>query len=112
MKNQLVYLEDALDSLRLVLKYVDGIRCEEFLQLPEKQDSVIYRVAMIGEALVGTDSGFRKTHPEIPWNDVIGIRNVLVHDYGSIDLQRVWDTIEVDLKGLQTQLQAILDNES
>jgi uncharacterized protein with HEPN domain len=87
---------------------MEGIDYQTFLTLPEKQDGVLYRIAMIGEALVGTSVEFREAHPEIPWKEIIGTRNVLVHDYGNIDLQRVWDTVNTDLVALKEQLLALL----
>ncbi|MDR0347747.1 MAG: DUF86 domain-containing protein [Coriobacteriales bacterium] len=107
MKDQSVYLGDALESLQLVFLYTDGVEYEAFLVLPEKQDGVLYRIAMIGEALAGTSADFRELHPEIPWREIIGMRNILVHDYGNVDLQRVWETVNNDLKVLQEHLLAI-----
>jgi uncharacterized protein with HEPN domain len=83
---------------------MDGVDYQTFLTLPEKQDGVLYRIAMIGEALGATDVELRKAHPEIPWKEIVGMRNILVHDYGNIDLRRVWDTINDDLKTLQERL--------
>jgi len=68
-------------------------------------------IEIVGEAAGQTSQGFQKSHPQVPWADMIGMRNRLVHGYFDIDLDRVWDTVTDDLPPLVGQLQSILEEE-
>jgi len=65
---------------------------------------VIHHLQIIGEAVRGISLEFRVAHPEIPWSDMVGMRNVLVHHYFGIDRDAVWNVVEGDLPALKSQL--------
>ena len=62
-----------------------------------------------GQAARGVSGELQATHPEIPWREMIGMRNVVVHDYADVDLALVWKTVREDLPGLVRRLNAILE---
>lgn len=70
---------------------------------------VVYHLQLIGEAARGLGQPFRTAHPEIPWAEIVAMRNILVHDYSRIDQDEVWATVERDLPRLKQAVQAILD---
>jgi uncharacterized protein with HEPN domain len=76
---------------------------------PEKQDAVIRRLELIGEAANRLTEEFRSHYPEIPWSAIVGLRNVLIHEYDTIDLDRVWETIAKNIPELERQIQKILE---
>lgn len=69
--------------------------------------AIIKELEIIGEAASKLSSGFRACRPQIPWTDIVGMRNRLTHGYFDIDLDRVWDTVQEDLPALRDELQKI-----
>jgi uncharacterized protein with HEPN domain len=103
-----VYLLDILDSARLVLGYVKGKNADAFRQDFLLQDSVIRRLAVIGEAARRISKDTRYRLPHIAWPTMIAMRNVMVHEYDEIDLTIVWDTVHEDLPRLVAELEKIV----
>ncbi|MCK9580328.1 MAG: DUF86 domain-containing protein [Methanoregula sp.] len=69
---------------------------------------VIHHLQIIGEAVRGISSEFRGRNPNIPWSDIIGMRNILIHHYFGIDRDAVWKVVEHDLPALKSQLQLLV----
>jgi uncharacterized protein with HEPN domain len=67
----------------------------------------LYHVQLIGEAAAQLGKAFHESDPEIPWAQVVAMRNVLIHEYFGVDLQEVWRTVEKDLPALQHQIEAL-----
>jgi len=68
----------------------------------------VYHLQVIGEAASKLSDDLVKAHPEVPWSRVVGMRNVLIHDYLAIDVDIVWVAVERDLPLLRPQVQALL----
>ena len=108
MKNDAVYLHHILDAINRIQGYVAGVAYERFLQDNLLQDGVVRQLEIIGEAARNVSSAFRDAHPELPWGQMISIRNKLVHDYFQVNLFIVWDTVHTDLPPLKEQVGRIL----
>ena len=106
-KDPLVYIDDIRDSIEAVKRYTAGLTKEAFFNSTEKQDAVYRRLEVIGEASNRVPDEFRTQYPQIPWNKIIGMRNVLIHEYDSIDLDRVWETIQKDIPELEGYIKSI-----
>ena len=73
------------------------------------QEACIFNLLQIGElSKLGLDAGFMTSYPHLPWRQMYGMRNRLVHDYEGIRLQIVWETISTDFPSLKASLEAIL----
>lgn len=72
------------------------------------QTWMVYYLQVVGEAAYGLSDEFRQRHPEIPWTEIIGMRNVLAHRYFGIDVDIVWSAVERDLPQLKQHIEAIL----
>ena len=106
-KDPLVYIDDIRDSIEAIKKYTAGLTREDFFSSSEKQDAVYRRLEVIGEAANRLSDEFRDRYPLIPWNKLVGMRNVLIHEYDSIDLDRVWETIQRDIRELEDYMKSI-----
>ena len=111
MNRDLVYLLDTLQAARLAVSYVEGVVEEMGLQDTQRQDSVIRRIEIIGEAARRISPQTRTAYPDIPWNAMIGMRNLMIHDYDDVDLQTVWRTVQHDLPALIARLEPLVPPE-
>ena len=100
MRRDEVYLLDILIAARKALRFVEGIDQNEFEDNEIIQNAVMRPLEVIGEASARISKEFRKEHPEIPWREMVGLRNRLIHEYFRIDFSAVWDTIHKDLPEL------------
>jgi len=73
--------------------------------------AVLYNLAVIGEALRTIPSQVEALHPEIPWDDVRGMRNIVIHEYFQVNLLIIWHTIQADLKPFQISIQQLLNSQ-
>lgn len=105
-------LRDVLFSARLAIEYVAAGEYEAFAQDTQFQDSVIRRVELIGEAARRASADAHRRWPDLPWREMIDMRNVMIHEYDAVDLRIVWDTVERDLPPLVARLETILSSEA
>ncbi|MDY6990917.1 MAG: DUF86 domain-containing protein [Thermodesulfobacteriota bacterium] len=105
MQRDRVYLLDILEAARLALEYVGEKTKEAFLEDVLCQDAVIRRIEIIGEAARRVSEETQQAFPELPWNEMIAMRNVMIHDYDGVDMVIVWDTIKKDLPPLIAELE-------
>ena len=104
-------LLDILNAARKVVRYCAGVRWEEFETNEILQDAVVRKLGIIGEAARRTSEDLRKAYPQIPWEDIIGMRNRLIHEYFRVDLRRVWDTVVDEIPELIQLIEPIVPPE-
>jgi len=105
MQRDDAYLLDILEAARLVVRYVSDKPLDEFKEDVQCQDAVIRRFILIGEAANRISPETLERYPQIPWREMIDMRNLVVHDYEGIDLLIVWDTAHQDLPKLIRSLE-------
>ena len=107
MRDDRVYLLDILEAIERIEKYTDQGR-EAFEADELIQTWVVHHIQIIGEATRKLSQGLRTHHSEVPWTQIMAMRNILVHDYFRIDLDEVWLVIEGDISVLKERVEAIL----
>ena len=100
MKRDQACLFDIAEAARLAVSYVEQTTKQEFSSDTKTQDSVIRRLEIIGEAARRVSEETRNAYPDLPWKEMIGMRNFLIHDYDDVDIQIVWKTVKKDLPDL------------
>ncbi|MGB8354401.1 MAG: DUF86 domain-containing protein [Chthoniobacteraceae bacterium] len=103
-KKQDGLLHDILDSALKIREYFAGISREDFMVNVEKQDAVLRRFEIIGEAASRLSPETQKVFPNLPFRSMRGMRNIIAHDYGEVDINQVWQTATNDLDDLITAL--------
>ena len=108
MSRDNAYLRDILDSARAIGRYLENVTRDQFEANAEKQDAVIRRFEIMGEAARHLSPASQQTLPDIPWRKITGMRNILIHDYDDVDEATLWDTAQNDLVDLIARLDAYL----
>ena len=103
-----ILLGEILGAIDLLRQYTDGLDYSEFAGNVEKQDSVIRRLEIIGEAVKGIPDHLRAKHPGVPWRDIAGARDILIHEYFRVDLEMAWDMVHQNLPLLEAEVRRML----
>ena len=111
MWRDLAWILDMLQASRKALEYACDLSEEEFQASGLHQDAILRQLTIIGEAAKRVSIEFRASHPEIPWRQIAGFRDVVVHDYAQVDLQEVWRIVEEDLAALAAMLEPLVPPE-
>lgn len=107
-KDPFVYLKHILDSIEAIEGYTNNLGQEDFMQSVIKQDAVIRRISIIGEAVRNIPTDFRKQHITIPWKDIAGMRDKIIHNYIGVDIDLVWSVVKKDIPPLKKQIKNLL----
>ena len=102
-----LYLQDIADAIDRIDEYAANGE-QEFFRSGLIQDAIIRQLSIIGEASAKIPTTLRATQPHIPWKKIIGMRNILVHDYSETDLPTIWDTVQTNLPVLRAAVQSML----
>lgn len=103
-KDLRVYLDDIIQSIQLIEDYTKNLRIDVFYQNTAIQDAVVRRLEIIGEAANKLPKQFHHKYPDIPWSKMIGLRNIVVHDYSNVDMELVWNLIQTTLKDTKQKI--------
>jgi uncharacterized protein with HEPN domain len=110
LERDAAHLWDMLDAARLATEFAAGIDLDRLLADARTRYAIERVLEIIGEAAGRVSPQTRAGHPEIPWTGIIGIRNVLAHEYGAIDYRRLYAVIVAGVPALTAALEAILDS--
>ena len=102
MKRDLrLYVEDIWESIVAIEEYTRGVSKPEFEDDRKLQDAVARRLETIGEAAKHLPDDFRLRYPDVPWKQIAGLRDVLIHEYFNVRIMRVWYVVANDLPALK-----------
>ncbi len=110
IKNEMIFLRHIVESIEKVENFIRDISKAEFDSSVLVQDGVIRRLEIIGEAVKNLPLEFREKYPDIPWKDIAGMRDKLIHAYFEVDLDLTWVIVKDDLPDLKKKIRKILDD--
>jgi len=108
-RDSIDFLMDILDSIEKIEDFVKGFDFEEFSKDTKTIYAVVRALEIIGEATKNLPTSLRSNHPEVPWKDMAGFRDKVIHGYFGVDLEVVWDTAVKDAPFLKPLIANILD---
>ena len=100
---------DIQEAIQRILAYTQGMTWDVFLHDDRTQDAVVRNIEVIGEAAKNLSDTLRRRYPHLPWKDMAGARDRLIHHYFGINNEIVWQIVQEDLPALLPQIQGILD---
>lgn len=109
-KDDSVYLRHIIDSFERIEHYLEGISKEEFFKTGSLQDAVIRQLEIMGEAARNLSDDLRLSNPQVPWRQMVGLRNRVIHAYFEVNLQIIWEIVKGDLPDLKQEIKRILEN--
>lgn len=110
-KETIIFIQDIFESIEIIEKYARDVSEEEFLDKEDNlqmQDAIIRRLEIIGEAVKNLPTDFKENYSEVDWKQIAGMRDILIHEYFGINLERVWETAQKDLPELKEKILKIL----
>ena len=102
------YLQDILDAIEKIKKYTAKVDYEMFSKNEMMIDAVLMNIAIIGESVKKIPEDVKERYPDIPWKDIAGMRDKVIHDYFGVDVNIVWETIKKDVPELEQKIKVML----
>ena len=107
-KDPSLFLEHIMDSIDKIETYTNSVTLQEFQEDFERQDAVIRRISVIGEASKNLPDSFKKKHVNVNWRDISAMRNILIHEYFGVKIKKVWRTVKEDIPDLKQKISKML----
>jgi uncharacterized protein with HEPN domain len=108
-KDAEAFLEHVREAVEWIQEYTADMSKKEFMEDVKTQDAVIRRLEVIGEAIKNLPEEFRQEHDDEVWGGGAGMRDILIHQYFSVDLEIVWNTVEQTVPELKHRVEELLD---
>lgn len=108
-KDPQIFIEHMLECIEIIENYTNNISQNDFVMSLQIQDSVIRRLEIIGEAAKNIPEVYKERFSHIPWRQIAGMRDKLIHQYFKVNLKLTWETVQRDLPVLKRQLMNVLE---
>ena len=108
MRDYNLYLKDILSAMDSIETFVEGMSFDEFRTDDKTSSAVIRKFEIIGEATKNIPQGIKEKYPHIPWKEMAGFRDKLIHFYFGIKYDIVWNTIKLRLPELRNNIEKVL----
>lgn len=109
MKDDRLYLIHISERIERIEYYTQGTNKQAFMGSTLLQDAIIRNLQVLAESAQRLSDNIKETESGIDWFEIAGFRNVLVHDYLGIDIERVWNILEKDLPALKEAVSRMLE---
>ncbi len=104
-------VEDMLAAAERATRFVGEMDLAAFKADERTSSAVLHQIFLIGEAAARLPEEIRNRTPDVPWEEIIGMRNIIAHGYFEVDLEVPWKTVRLDLPPLQQQMRALLESD-
>ena len=102
------YIEDIIDAMERATDFVKGMTYKKFVQDDKTTFAVVRALEIIGEAVKNIPDGVRKDYPKMPWKDMAGMRDIVIHEYFGVELKIIWKTVKNKIPKLKPLFKKIL----
>lgn len=106
-RDAMVQIEDIIESLLRIEEYILSINKDDFISNVQIQDAVVRRLEIIGEAVKNIPQEIKVKYPHIPWKKIAGMRDLLIHEYFGVNLDRIWKVAKEDIPNLKKEISEI-----
>lgn len=110
-RTPLLYLIDISAALQKTIRYTAGMTLDAFNKNELVQDAVIRNLEIVGEAVKHVPQQFRDEHPTISWRTIAGMRDILIHEYFGVSLERVYNVVQNDVASLKQSIDTLIEQE-
>jgi len=111
MRPERLYLTDMVDAADAIGRFVTGVGYDDFVRDELRQSAVLQKLVVMGEAAARLSTDFRASHPAVEWADIVGFRNIAVHEYFAVNWSIVWVAATEDVPFLREKIARILAEE-
>ncbi len=108
-KGDLYYIRQAIGDMDVILSYTLDLSYEEFARDGKTVDATMFRLQQLIEKIKSLSDTFKRQFPDIPWGEIIGFRNGIVHAYGKVNLMTVYEIVSEDINELRDLFRSTLD---
>jgi uncharacterized protein with HEPN domain len=110
-KDPKVFLAHFLDSIQLIEEYSKKVNQAKFLKKKPLQDAIIRRLEIIGEAVKNLPNAYKTKYPDVPWKQMAGMRDILIHEYFDVDLFLTWKVVKHEIPLIKKRLSEIFSSD-
>lgn len=109
-RNDIDLIQDIAESVARISLYTLNMEYEEFRKDKKTQDAVIRNIEIMGEATKKLSEDMRKDNPNIPWKNIAGTRDKLIHSYFGVNIDIIWSIVQIEIPSLLPKIERIYQN--
>ncbi len=106
-RNDVELIQDIFESINRIIPYTENINYEQFKKDLKTQDAVVRNIEIMGEAVKSLSEKIKSQHSEIPWKNIAGTRDKLIHDYFGVNIDIIWNIVLNEIPNLQLKIEKI-----
>ena len=110
-KEPLIFIQHILENISNIENFSEGLSESKFIGDKLRQNAIVRQIEIMGEAVKNIPDSLKKKHANIPWKEIVGTRDKMIHHYFGVDLEVVWDIVRKDIPKLKVQIKEIFREE-